>query len=324
MAFSLFINWLRTSMLVMLVATMLTAAPAAGAPLQLAIVIQEKFHLEVVAGALNVLRDFSSAPVTVYLHEDSIQLDHLGFQPWMASQEGVVWKAFNDYRNSSTYDLVWFISPEYHVPQIQKAYSAMKPKAALVMVHNGHVKVENLTKLQEMTSGGPIYTLGPHVAKYISNRTKAPAEWLLPIMPYKPFQPCLLKDMQAREGTQKRRRDAGCNMGRGRVNLTGSMLACSNCHSRKQWCSRWGLQSTSSSRLPVAAVAGGLGMPGQLKDGLPTVSSQATATYESISELARNQGCGRWEPLQHLVHTMVLLCSQAHSVHPFFCTFASS
>jgi hypothetical protein len=211
MASSVFCSWLRTSMLVMLVATIMvpTAAPAAGAPLQLAIVNQVRYHLEVVAGALNVLRDFSSAPVTVYLHEDSIQLDQLGFKPWMASQEGVVWKAFKDYRNSSTYDLVWFISPEYHLSDIQKAYSKMKPKAALVMVHNGHVKDENLTKLQEMTTGGPIYTLGPHVAKYISNRTQSPVEWLLPIMPYKPFQPCLLEDMQARGGAQKRRTEAG-------------------------------------------------------------------------------------------------------------------
>lgn len=204
-------------MVLLLVATALTAAPAAGAPLQLAIVNQVKFHLEVVAGAMNVLRNFSSEPVTVYLHEDSIQVDHLGFQPWMASQEGVVWKAFKDYNSTKTYDLVWFISPEYDVKDIKKAYSSMKPKVALFMVHNGHVKEDNLNQLLSMTSGGPVYTLGPHVAQYITNRTKSQAEWLLPIMPYKPFQPCHLEDMQARGGrwgTRIRRAHltAGCRV----------------------------------------------------------------------------------------------------------------
>ena len=44
-----------------------SSSSTAAAPLRLAIVNQVHFHLEVVAGAMHVLKDFSSGPLTVYL-----------------------------------------------------------------------------------------------------------------------------------------------------------------------------------------------------------------------------------------------------------------
>jgi hypothetical protein len=168
----------------------------AGEPLQLAIVNQVFFHLEVVAGAMHVLRDFSSAPLTVYLHEKVMNTDWYGFKSWMGTQQGVVWKDCKDYDGKKQYDVVWFVSPEYHLPWVAARVAEMKPKVALQMVHNGHIKDEDMQKVLKLTSGSTVYTLAPHVAKYITNRTKAPTEWILPIFPYTPANVCALADLQ--------------------------------------------------------------------------------------------------------------------------------
>jgi hypothetical protein len=171
---------------------------ASGDPLQLAIVNQVFFHLEVVAGAMHVLRDFSSEPLTIYLHEKVMNTNWYGFKSWMGTQQGVIWKDCKDYDGKKQYDVVWFVSPEYHLPWVAARVAEMKPKVALHMVHNGHIKDEDMQKVLALTSGSTVYTLAPHVAKYITNRTKAPTEWILPIFPYTPANVCALADLQVR------------------------------------------------------------------------------------------------------------------------------
>jgi hypothetical protein len=165
------------------------------APLQLAIWNQVWFHLEVVAGAMHVLGDFSSAPLTIYLNERVMKTDWYGFKSWMGKRQGVIWKDCKEYDGKTQYDLVWFISPEYHLPYIAQVTAQMKPKVGLYMVHNGHIPLEEIRKVEDLAKGTAILSLAPHVANFVGNRTSLPTEWILPIFPYLPANVCALHDL---------------------------------------------------------------------------------------------------------------------------------
>ncbi|KAF8068202.1 Ugt3a1 [Scenedesmus sp. PABB004] len=172
-------------------------AAAAAAPLRFAIVNQVHFHLEVVAGAMQVLSGLTSAPVTVYLPAKVLSGNWYGFRNWLGAREGFEWKECKDYDGTTTYDLVWFVSPEYHISWVASVAAQMKPAVALVMVHNGHIPDADFNKIKAINPGFPLITLSPHVAANISSRA-APVspQWLLPIYPYTPGNACALADIQ--------------------------------------------------------------------------------------------------------------------------------
>eukprot|EP00882_Tetradesmus_deserticola_P011348 GHRQ01012006.1.p1 GENE.GHRQ01012006.1~~GHRQ01012006.1.p1 ORF type:complete len:210 (+),score=43.33 GHRQ01012006.1:43-672(+) len=170
---------------------------SADASLKIAIVNQVHFHLEVVAGAMHVLKPLTSGTVTVFLPAKVLKTNWYGFRNWLADKEGFEWKDSKDYDGTTTYDLVLFISPEYHTSWVAQITEQMKPKVALYYVHNGHIPDADFSKLKALSPKFPLLTLSPHVAKNISARA-APMEpqWLLPIFPYAPASVCSLADVQ--------------------------------------------------------------------------------------------------------------------------------
>lgn len=172
-------------------------AQSADTPLRFAIVNQVHFHLEVVAGAMHVLKGMTSDPVTIYLPAKVLSTGWYGFTNWLGKKEGFIWKECKEYDGVTTYDLVWFISPEYHIPWVQQISQQMKPKVAMYMVHNGHIPDTDFNKIKAISGKFPLITLSPHVAKNISSRA-APTEpqWILPIYPYQPANTCTLADIQ--------------------------------------------------------------------------------------------------------------------------------
>lgn len=189
----------------LLLAALLLAAqqPAAAAadskPLQIAIVNQVHFHLEVVAGAMHVCKEMTSHPVTVYLPAKVLKTNWYGFINWLGGREGFIWKEGKEYDGKTTYDLVWFITPERHIPWVTTVSQQMQPKVAMFMVHNGHLPDSDFKALRDMSGKLPLLTLSPHVAKNITGKTGDVApEWILPIFPYTPATQCQLEDLQVR------------------------------------------------------------------------------------------------------------------------------
>jgi hypothetical protein len=174
-----------------------TQQASAAAPLKIAIVNQVHFHLEVVAGAMHVLKPLTSGPVTVFLPAKVLKTNWYGFRNWLADKEGFEWKECKEYDGTSTYDLVLFISPEYNTAWVAQVTEQMKPKVALYYVHNGHIPDAEFNKIKALSPKFPLLTLSPHVAKNISARA-APVEpqWVLPIFPYTPASVCSLADIQ--------------------------------------------------------------------------------------------------------------------------------
>jgi hypothetical protein len=172
-------------------------AAAQDRPLQIAIVNQVHFHLEVVAGAMHVCKEMTSAPVTVYLPAKVLKTNWYGFIDWLGGREGFVWKEGKEYDGKTEYDLVWFITPERHIPWITTVSAQMQPKVAMYMVHNGHLPDSDFKALRTMSGKLPLLTLSPHVAKNITGKTgDVTPEWILPIFPYTPAVQCQLTDLQ--------------------------------------------------------------------------------------------------------------------------------
>jgi hypothetical protein len=217
-------------LVLLLTAALQQAHSASDTPLQFAIVNQVHFHLEVVAGAMLVLKRLTSAPVTVYMPAKVIKNNWYGFMSWLGTKEGYIWKDSTEYDGTTKYDLVWFISPEYNTAWVGTVFDQMQPKVAMVMVHNGHIKDDDFKKLDALSqkSQVPLITLAPHVAKYISNRTELQPEWVLPIYPYQPASACGLADLQVGNNSSNGC-DSGCSS-----SSNSSRLLCSLLHHQTQ------------------------------------------------------------------------------------------
>jgi hypothetical protein len=171
-------------------------------PLKFAVVNQVQFHLEVVAGAMHVLRGLTSLDVHVYLPAKVLAQNWYGFASWMRGAPGVVWRQLKEYDGRERYDLAWFLSPEYHIPYVEQVVAAMKPKVTLLYVHNAHMPESDFARLKKLQSaaGVPFVTLAPHVARYIQNRTAGTESavdpvWVLPVYPYVATKPCGMQDL---------------------------------------------------------------------------------------------------------------------------------
>ncbi|GBF89288.1 hypothetical protein Rsub_02165 [Raphidocelis subcapitata] len=185
---------------------LLPAASAAGP--RCAIYNPVHFHLEVVAGAVNVLQQLTTEPVDVYLPEKVVKANWYGFLSWMGEMEDVRLIDSNNYDGVTHYDLVWFISPEFRPPALKMSVAEhvkatgemiarMQAKVVMLMVHNGHLPEDVFNGVASLaTPGVPLLTLAPHVASSIANRTRSPG-WLLPTLPFAPAAPCALADVKA-------------------------------------------------------------------------------------------------------------------------------
>ena len=69
----------------------------------------------------------------------------------------------------------------------------------MYMVHNGHLAEPEWSLLKSLASPDvPALTLAPHVTASISNRSLPVApDWVLPIYPFRPANPCFLNDLKA-------------------------------------------------------------------------------------------------------------------------------
>lgn len=176
-------------------------------PLRLAIFNQVTIHLHVVAGAMHVLRPLSSAAVTVFLPAEVLEGNLYGFmnKGWLGSMEGFDFKDVKQFDQAEKFDLVWFISPEWDTKYISSVVQQMKPITALYYVHNGHMPEEDFNIIKGLSPELPLLTMAPHVAQYVRTRLQEnssstedaaaaaaghEAEWVLPIFPYQPADPC--------------------------------------------------------------------------------------------------------------------------------------
>jgi hypothetical protein len=186
-------------------------------PLRIAIFNQVTIHLHVVAGAMHVLRPLTSAPVAVFLPAQVLKGNLYGFMDkgWIGSSEGFLWRDVQQFDQEERFDLVWFISPEWDTKYIKDVAQQMNPRMALYYVHNGHMPAEDFDILKGLSPDLPLLTMAPHVAQYVRRRLQenssstagvaaaaaaaaCDAEWVLPIFPYQPAEPCTQQHAEVR------------------------------------------------------------------------------------------------------------------------------
>lgn len=175
-------------------------------PLRIAIYNQVHIHLHVVAGVMQVLRPFTSGPITVFLLSEVLNGNRYGFMEWLGQLDGFQYKDCKQFEQTApgTYDLVWYISPEWDSTMIQRIGEQASPKLALYYVHNGHMPEPDFDVIKRLSPDVPLLTMAPHVAQYVSRRLQdnktagaaTTAEWVLPTFPYQPLEPCTLQQMQ--------------------------------------------------------------------------------------------------------------------------------
>jgi hypothetical protein len=157
-------------------------ATTSGRPLRLAVYNVVDFHLHVVAGALQVLRRLSSAPVTAFMTPGVLVGDRFGFSGWLGRTPGVEWRSLEDAERNKGhgFDLVWFLSPEWDIQRTRAAAVALRPRVALYYVHNGHMPAQQLAELAALCGPDvPLLGMGPHVARHLAARLSGELHELL-------------------------------------------------------------------------------------------------------------------------------------------------
>lgn len=167
---------------------------------------------------MRVLKPLTSAAVTVFVTSRVLKENWYGFMDWIGDEDGFVWKECEAYDGSEAFDFVWFISPEFDLQSISAVAEQMKPALQLFYVHNGHMpeQQQEFNQLRALSPDLPLVGMAPHVAAYVTNRLEqssqeqqlststaqaaAKAEWLLPIWPFVPQQPCSLDDPSCFKG----------------------------------------------------------------------------------------------------------------------------
>jgi hypothetical protein len=68
----------------------------------------------------------------------------------------------------------------------------------MYMVHNGHLPEESWQLVKSLASDEvPVLALAPHVAASMANRSlPLQPDWILPIYPFQPANPCTLEDVK--------------------------------------------------------------------------------------------------------------------------------
>lgn len=150
----------------------------------IALVNHVHFHLEVVAGYLEVL-DATMGDVTVFLHPRVVVGNHMGFMDYLGYNK----LTFKDYRDlKSHYDVIIFISPEWNLPTVQAIVQVSKPKVVIAAIHNGNAKT--LKSIASLTSNTHLVTLAPHVANNVSSVSQNIVHWVLPTKAFTASNPC--------------------------------------------------------------------------------------------------------------------------------------
>lgn len=147
-----------------------------------------RFHLDVVAGLLQSLH-YKNWLVTVYMHPLVIQHNTAGFVNLTAAFRTEI-RSIDD--KPARADLVVLVSPEYNVSCNKLFVNAVKPKAVLAFMHNGHQpNVKDIIKVHARTQ---LMTLSPHVAQFITKRTGFRVMWALPVLSWRPSKPCITQE----------------------------------------------------------------------------------------------------------------------------------
>lgn len=179
-----------------------------------AIVNEAVFHLEIMAGFIEILSRWD-AQLTVYAQWShkvvaSAQLEHFfgGTIPAVTSELPT-----KD-TELALHDLVVFVSPEYR-PQITSMfYERAPPKAALALIHNGAGQwFKKLSKHPQLRFAA----LSPHVAEFCMNKTSVHVDWLLPVATYREGN-CSTPPAAADNSEQAKCNDGICVQG----NFSGS------------------------------------------------------------------------------------------------------
>jgi hypothetical protein len=166
--------------------------------INIAIVNEKSYHLEIVAGFLHTLGQFANT-TTLYLHGEN-RPHHsrdYGFLQMIAHWEGKLKFLPTIPRNlylEKAYDVAVFISPEYNVEMVKTFLSKSKTKVAVLVVHNADQPT--VLELPKVHHNAHVVTLSPHVQKTLKTRTGIDAVWMLPIFPVKPAFPCYIVNMR--------------------------------------------------------------------------------------------------------------------------------
>ncbi|PNH08813.1 hypothetical protein TSOC_004606, partial [Tetrabaena socialis] len=141
---------------------------------------------EVAAGYINVLASRVDA-LDVFLAAATMR-GLRGFKEWMAVPPNVRLLPLPKKSFPSRRVLI-FLSPEYNAGYVEKTIKASQPDTVILLIHNGPSKaVERFLELPVRVLH--FMTLAPHVAGYLGKRLNKTVHWALPVMPFKPPDPC--------------------------------------------------------------------------------------------------------------------------------------
>ncbi|KAG1672725.1 hypothetical protein FOA52_005203 [Chlamydomonas sp. UWO 241] len=165
----------------------LVAGGDAGKKPSIAIVDEKFFHLEVVAGVMHVLSPYADS-TTVFLHPlnfPSRPVDY-GFMD-LFERSDVTLRAL-PVLSIPHYDIMIFISPEYRVDYVRELIDKSRPKAVVAWVHNGDSR--GALHMPQLHPNTHVFTLSPHVSKYVGNVLQMDVPWVLPLLGLDPVDPC--------------------------------------------------------------------------------------------------------------------------------------
>lgn len=296
----------RRSCLLALVLCLISASPSFAKTKPkptIALVNHVHFHLEVIAGFLEIFREYESQ-LTVFLHPKLLQQNFMGFLEWVGPPVGT----FVDYRDvgDKKFDIAIFISPEWSLPYIQKFVNITKPKTVIAMIHNGNSA--NLQEIASLVPNTQLITLSPHVAKNVSGSVSNLVDWVLPVLPFIAPKPCSEADLSA---------NSGCVRGfcvQGRVEST-----------RRNYTQMWS-QMASHSSAAKSTATGGLGdfhmiVLGQRVTNKWSVPAEVSDMVSVNTNLPYPQF---YDIIHHSVALVPMLASEAYYTAKFSSTLLSS
>jgi hypothetical protein len=77
------------------------------------------------------------------------------------------------------FDIIVLVSPEYRIDYVRELIEKSKPKAVIAWVHNGDK--EAVLRMPYLHPNLHLFTLSPHVAKFVEARIGQKLDWLLPL-----------------------------------------------------------------------------------------------------------------------------------------------
>lgn len=172
---------------------------AAGRRMRVAVVNDAPFHLEIVAGLLQVL---GGMPVDVTWYqakqetaEESISPTELVERTGFTQLLGYLPLMRPTTKTPSPCDYAILVSPEYYIQQTKAFLDVAKPVTALVLAHNGMNSA--LNQIQKLHPRLHFAALSPHVAAAARHALHIHTHWLLPTFTFTSKEPCNIESITA-------------------------------------------------------------------------------------------------------------------------------